>query len=220
MRLGELLASGHHAASGQRGEQLLVAAKKWAILAEPLEPFRDRSIAVLALCSHGRMLGPRGSPQVHCSLRFSGLSTPGCFSVGVKWRRRLSPLRRLTTWESSLPWAILSFPWCSARVNHLTLTLGIRARGNASSRVVSDASCHIISRIATAAPRAGSRHDTGGAGMPPAAIERPLTVSNAVASRHNAIVSGNGFDLLSMNQPYRPPMPSRLHQPVRPTSLL
>jgi hypothetical protein len=36
--------------------------------------------------------------------------------------------------------------------------------------------------------------------MPPGAIERLLTVSNAVAGRHNAIVSGNGFALLSMNQ--------------------
>jgi len=152
-------------------------------------------------------------------MRVSGLSVPGCYSVGAKWRRRLLPLRRLTARESSLPWATLSFTWCSARVNRLTLTLGIRARGSASSRVVSDGSCHFISRIATAAPSAGVPHDTGGAGMPLNVTGLLLTVSNAAVNRHDALVSGSGFDRLSMNWPHRPPTSNRPHQLSRQTFL-
>jgi hypothetical protein len=188
-------------------------------VAKPLEPFREGLIAVLALCAHGWMFGTRGSRRVRYSLRVSGFSTPGCYSVGAKWRRRLLPLRRLTARESSLPWATLSFPWCSARVNRLTLTLGIRARGSAFSRVVSAGSCHVISRIATAAPSAGSRHDAGGAGVLPELTGLRLTVSNAIANRH-ALGSGSGFDPLSRNQPHRPPTSNRPHQPSRPTFLL
>jgi len=188
-------------------------------MAEPLEPFREGSIAVLALCAHGWMLGTCGSRRVRCSLRVSGLSTPGCCSVGAKWRRRLLPLRRLTTRESTLPWATLSFPWHSPRVNRLTLTLGIRAHGSASSRVVSDGSFHVISRIPTAAPSAGLRHDAGDAGVLPELTGLRLTVSNAIANRHDALGSGNGFDPLSRNQPHRAPTSNRPHQPSRPTFL-
>ena len=151
--------------------------------------------------------------QVRCDVRAVGLSTPDCEVIGAKWRRRVPPPRRLTTRESTLPWAILSFPWCFPRVNHPTLSLGIRARGIASSRVVNGGFFHVISRIATAAPSAGSLHDAGVAGMPLDAIELPLTVSNAVANRHNAIVSGNGFGPLSTKQLYRHPKSSRPHQP-------
>jgi len=170
-------------------------------VAKPLELFHDGSIAVLAHCAHGQMLGTCCSRQVRCFLRVFGLSTPGCSSVGAKWRRRLLPLRRLTTRESSLPWATLSFPWCSPGVNRLTLTLGIRAHGSASSRAVSAGSCHVISRIPTAAPSAGLLHGAGGAGVLPELTGLRLTVSNAIANRHDALVSGSGFDQLSMNQP-------------------
>ena len=64
-----------------------------------------------------------------------------------------------------LPWAIFSFPCCSSRVDHLTLSLGIRARGSASLRGVNVGSFRIISRIVTAAPSAGSPHDAGVAGL-------------------------------------------------------
>ncbi len=148
-------------------------------------------------------------------MRFFGLSTPSRYSVGAKWRRRLLPLRRLTTRESSLPWATLSFTWCSPRVNHLTFTLGIRARGSAYSKVVSAGSFHIISRIATAAPSAGLPHDAGGAGMPLNVTGLLLTVSNAAVNRHDALVSGSGFDRLSMNWPHRPPTSNRPHRPPR-----
>lgn len=188
-------------------------------MAKTLEPFREGLIAVLALCARGWMFGTRGSRRVRYSLRVSGFSTPGCYSVGAKWRRRLRPLRRLTARESSLPWATLSFPWCSARVNRLTLTLGILAHGSASSRAVSAGFCHVISRIATAASSAGLLHDAGGAGVLPELTGLRLTVSNAIANRHDALVSGSGFDALSKNQPHRPRTSNRSHQPSRPTFL-
>ena len=189
-------------------------------MAKPLEPFRDGSIATLALVARLLILGTRDSLHVHCCQRVFGLSTPGCYSIDAKGRRRLLPLRRLTTWESSLPWAILSFPWHSPRVNRLPLTLGIRAHGNASSRVVSAGSCHVISRIATAAPSAGLLHDAGGAGMLPELTGLRLTASNAVVNRCDALVSGSGFDPVSRNQPRRSPKSSLPQQPSRPTSLL
>ncbi len=176
-------------------------------------------MAALVLCSHDRMLVTCGSRPVRCSLRTVGLSTPACEVCGAKWRRRVPPPRRLTTRESTLPWAIFSFPWCFPRVNHPTLSLGIRARGSASSRVVSGGFFHVISRIATAAPSAGSPHDAGGAGMPLNVTGLPLTVSNAAANRHDAIVSRSGFDPLSMNQPHRPPNLSRPHHLSRPMFL-
>ena len=44
----------------------------------------------------------------------------GLSGNGAKWRRRVPPPRRLTTRESTLPWAIFSFPWSFPRVNHPT----------------------------------------------------------------------------------------------------
>jgi len=62
-------------------------------------------------------------------------------------------------------------------------------------------------------------HDTGGAGMPLNVTGLLLTVSNAAVNRHDALVSGSGFDRLSMNWPHRPPTSNRPHQLSRQTFL-
>jgi hypothetical protein len=95
-----------------------------------------------------------------------------------------------------LPWAILSFPWCLLRVNHLTPAVGIRARASASLKGVNAGSYRTISRIATVAPIVGLPHDAGVAGLHVNATEPPPTVGSAVANRPSAIVTANSFDPL------------------------
>ena len=127
-------------------------------------------------------------------MRAAQLPTTAIQAVGARGRRELSPSRRPTTREQSLPWAVFSFSARWFRVNHRVLTGGIPAVAVVCSKGANAGSCPRGPRHATVARPVKTPHAAGAAGWPVNGIGPLPTANNTAATKFGALASAGASD--------------------------